>query len=259
MTNEELVRGIQAGDHENEYVLRLWEQNKGLVNVLVRKYGSRLEYEDLFQEAFLGLYTAAAKYDPAYNTSFCTYACYWIKLYILRYMQNKVPLVRIPANVRETIIRYKRVTDEFEKDHARKPTEEEVIDAIRINSKTFDRIQKAEIQFNFLSLSETVSDESDTSWECLIPSDTDVENEVLLDLDRKKMQTLLWTIIEQLPEKYSKIIKMRFRDGMSLKEIGDRIGVSERQISQIESNVRRKIRMSPSSTGLREYYTQYLQ
>ena len=227
--------------------------------MLVQKYGPRSEREDLFQEAFFGLYTAAEKYNPDYNASFYTYAYYWIKLYILRYVQDKVPLVRIPANVKETIIRYKRVTDEFEKDHARKPTEEEVIDATRINRKTFDRIQKAEVQFNFLSLSETVGDESDTSWECLIPSEMNVENEVLRDLDRKKMQTLLWTTVEQLPEKDSRIIKMRFRDGMSLKEIGGRVGVSERQISQIESKVRRKIRMSPSSTGLREYYTQYLQ
>lgn len=259
MTNEELVKHIQAGDDERDYMLQLWKQNYGLVNMLVLKYGSKSEYEDLLQEAFLGLHTAAMKYDTERDTAFSTYVYYWIKCRIIRYMQNKVSLVRIPVHVREEMIHYKKAIDDFIKKHGRKPTEEEIIDFIQVDSNTLCNIQKTAYQMDIRSLSETTADESDITLENLIPSDTDIEGDVLHDYDRKKMQILLWTTVGQLSEKASEIIKMKYKEGMSRKEISNRIGTSERQIAQIESNVRRKIRMSPSSIGLREYYVQYLQ
>lgn len=258
MNNEELVVRIQAGDNERDYMLQLWTQNYGLANKLVMKYGSRTEYEDLLQEAFLGLHTAVMKYDAKRGGDFSTYAFYWIKCRIIRYMQNKVSLIRIPANVRETIIHYKKAADGFEKKYGRKPTEEELINFIRVDGNKLRNIQKAAYQTNIRSLSETTADETDITLENLIPSDTDIEGDVIHDYDRKKMQALLWTTVGQLSEKASEIFKMRYKEGMSQKEISNQIGISERQINQIESNARRKIRMSPSCIGLSEYYVQYL-
>lgn len=258
MTNEELVERIQARDNEKDYMLQLWKQNYGLINMLVIKYGTKSEYEDLTQEAFIGLYTAAMKFDPSRNALFITYAYQWVRHYIVRYMQNNVSLVRIPANARETIIHYKKSVDEFKKKYGRKPTEEELITLIRVDGKKLCNIQNAACQMNLRSLSETTAKENDITLEDLIPSEADIEGDLIHDYDRKKMQILLWTVISQLPEKASEVIRMRYRDGMSQKEIGTRLGASERQISQIESSVRRKIRVSSSSTRLREYYNQYL-
>lgn len=259
MTNEELVERIQAGNNEKDCMLQLWKQNYGMVNMLMLKYGSKSEYEDLLQEAFLGLHTAAMKYDTERDTAFSTYVYYWIKCRIIRYMQNKVSLVRIPVNVRETIIHYKKAIDGFKKKYGRTPTEEELINLIRVDGNTLCNIQKTAYQMDIRSLSETTADETDITLEDLIPTDTDIEGDVLHDYDRKKMQILLWATVGQLSEKGAEIVKMRYKDGMTKKEISDRTGASERQIAQIESNVRRKIRMSPSSIGLREYYMQYLQ
>lgn len=259
MTNEELVKCIQAGDDKKDYMFQLWKQNYSLINMLVMKYGSRSEYEDLLQEAFLGLHTATMKYDTDRNIAFSTYAYYWIKLYIVRYMQNKVSLVYIPVHVREAIIHYKKAVDDFKKKHGRKPTEEEVIGFIKVDSNTLCNIRRASEQIYIRSLSETMTDESESTLESLIPSDIDVESDVLRAYDRKRMQILLWAIAEQLSGKASEIFKMRYKEGMSQKEVSDKIGIPERQIAYIESNARRKMRMSSSSIGLREYYIQYLQ
>ena len=259
MTNEELVKCIQARDNEKYYMTKLWKQNYGLVNMLVLKYGLRSEYEDLLQEAFLGLYTAVMKYDTERGVAFSTYALYWIKCRIIRYMQNKVSLVRIPANARETIIHYKKAVDDFTKKYGRKPTEEEIINLIKVDGNTLYNIQKTAYQMDIRSLSETTADESDITLENLIPSNTDTEGDAIHNYDRKKMQILLWTIVGQLSEKASEILKMRYKEGMSQKEISNQIGISERQIAQIESDARRKIRMSPLCIGLGEYYAQYLQ
>lgn len=258
MSNEELVRCIQAGNNVKDCMIQLWKQNLGLVNVLVRKYGTKAEQEDLFQEAFFALHKAAMKYDSDYNTCFSTYAVYWIRFYIVRYMQNNVSLIRVPVHVRDAIIHYKKVVDDFESKHARKPTEEEVA-VIMKNGVAIAHKEQEISQVNYIhSLSELIGEESDTSLESLIPSDTDIENEALRDYDREKMQILLWDIVEQLPKRDSEIVKMRLKDNMTMKEIGGRVGVSEQRISRILGNVRRKIRMSPSNIGLREYYAQYL-
>lgn len=259
MTNEELVKYVQAGDNEKDYMLQLWKQNYGLINMLVIKYGTKSEYEDLTQEAFIGLYTAAMKFVPSRNVLFITYAYQWVRHYIVRYMQNNVSLVRIPVHSKELIIKYKKITNDFEMKYSRKPSEEEIMNLLNIDGGKLDNLQYLSSGFDIHSLNEPIDGESDLTIESCIQSDVDTEADVSRNLDHKKMQKQLWDTIERLPKKALEVMKKRYQDGLSQKETGNKIGVSERQISHIESNVRRKIRTSPSCIGLKEYYVQYLQ
>lgn len=64
MTNEELVARIRAGVDETENMLKLWQQNRGLIHTIARKYAAYEDIEDLEQQGYIGLCDAVQGYRP---------------------------------------------------------------------------------------------------------------------------------------------------------------------------------------------------
>ncbi|MFL0197987.1 sigma-70 family RNA polymerase sigma factor [Clostridium sp. WILCCON 0269] len=103
MTNEELVELYQSGDEQalNE----LMEKNTGMVRKLANKFYTEktnsIDIEDLQQEGFIGLITAARKYDfdNAKRAKFITYAVYWIHQKMNMFIKSKNTNDEISINV----------------------------------------------------------------------------------------------------------------------------------------------------------------
>lgn len=74
----------------------LVEENLGLVRKLAYEYSSKsnLEYDDLFQEGVLGLIRASEKFDPEMGNAFSTYATWWIKQKMQRYVEASLNVSR---------------------------------------------------------------------------------------------------------------------------------------------------------------------
>jgi RNA polymerase sigma-B factor len=61
--------------------------NEGLAHLLTRRYSQREDYDDILQEARLGILIAARKYDPQ-RAAFSTYAAQWIRSRVARHFKN---------------------------------------------------------------------------------------------------------------------------------------------------------------------------
>ena len=100
MSNEELVKQIQKGINPNDNLGLLFQQNKGLIKQIIRKYSyvyqvkntrksaPIIEYQDLLNEAYFGLYEAAQRYEDTAGVKFMSYAQFWIKQAIHRFIEN---------------------------------------------------------------------------------------------------------------------------------------------------------------------------
>lgn len=64
--------------------------NVRLVMAIAKPYAKfqTVQYEDLFQEGIIGLYTAIDKFDTSLNVKFSTYAYFWIKQKIRRFVES---------------------------------------------------------------------------------------------------------------------------------------------------------------------------
>jgi RNA polymerase primary sigma factor len=103
---------------ETEYFMRIrqgdqlartefFEYNKNLVYQLLKgygEYGIALSRQDLEQECFEALLIAIDKFEPNLGFKFSTYAVWVIKRKILRVIQNKSRLIRLPANRQSKVI-----------------------------------------------------------------------------------------------------------------------------------------------------------
>lgn len=103
MTNEELVQLYQAGD--KQALESLIEQNRGIIYTMANKFfidkTNSIDREDLEQEGVIGLITAADKYkfDVENPCKFITYAIYWIRQKMQRYLSQKNTNNEISLNI----------------------------------------------------------------------------------------------------------------------------------------------------------------
>ena len=106
---------IRMSKNDNEARNLLILHNIGLVIFIAKKYISfNVDLIDLIQEGIIGLMKAIEKFDYTKNYKFSTYAYYWIKLYIDRYLSYTKNAFSIPVHIDIKLSEYNRKRNELE-------------------------------------------------------------------------------------------------------------------------------------------------
>jgi RNA polymerase primary sigma factor len=235
-----LALRIEEGDGEaRDHMVRA---NLRLVVNIARSYtGKGLGLQDLIAEGNLGLLRAVEGFDPSMNTRFSTYASYWIKQSIKRAVINTGKTIRIPAYMNELLVKWRRATARLQDELGRAPTNEEVAARLNLPKKKLAIIKKAIRIYNAApqsdqvdggrSLDETIMDENS-----LTP-----ETNILKADDLHQVMELL----DQMDKREAAVLRLRFglegEEPKTLKEIGDRLGLTRERVRQIESEALSKL------------------
>lgn len=260
MTNEQLVARIRAGEDEAENMLQLWKQNKGFISKMAMKYQSYAEIEDLIQEGYLGLCEAVRHYEPLEGASFIHYATFWIRQVIRRYVDNCCSIVRIPVGAKEEILQYKKIANEYRKWYGKNPTDLEMRSFLGVSREKLETIKKNALAVNLRSLDECIGGEDEEfTLSDTVASDQNVEEDVIKKLDTATMREALWKAVDDLPGKgMTEVLRYRYQDKMTLRQIGESLGVETERARQIERDAMRKLRVSSRCKQFKGYYEQYL-
>lgn len=200
-----------------------------------------IDIQDLIQSGIIGLIDAIEKFDPDRDIKFETYALARIKGAIIDSLRS---LDWLPRTLRFKVKEIDRVCAELEAKLKRPPTEEEIAAAMNISVEELQQIL-AEARFSSVVALE----------DSLAPSDAAGEEQSLyfsipdreaLDpfeaVEQKEVKELLIQAIQQLPEKERKVIILYYYSGLTLKEIGELLGVTESRASQIHSKAISRLR-----------------
>ena len=195
MTNEQLAARISAGEDVGENMARLYDQVKDFIHSVAWKYKGQGELENLKQEGFLALYDAIDHYEADQGVKFLSYAEYWIRQRMQRYLQVNGSCLRLPVNRQEAISRYKRFCSSFQLEHGRGPSEAEIARELWLSVDQVRRLQLDACMGHVCSLDAPVrgkEGEEDTTLGDLAASACDLEEEAAERIDHESLCSLLW-------------------------------------------------------------------
>lgn len=246
MTNEQLVAEIRAGIDVPENTLQLWQQNRGYIIKVANYYKAYAEEQDLQQEGYLGLCAAIEHYRPEEGIPFITYAGYWIRQYFNRYIK-KNGTVRIPEFMYDKIVGYERAVSKWKATLGRKPTDAEIRQYLGISQKQLENIKKNREIARISSLDVPVGEDGETTMCDLIPGKVNEEEQILDKIQKEQLSVLLWNIVDKLPAKQAEVIREKYKNGKTFKEIAEKMGISQSAANQRYREGMQKLRRQESS------------
>jgi RNA polymerase sigma-B factor len=229
----ELLRRYHE-DHDLQARDEMVRRGLPLVRALARRYGGRGEsLEDLVQVGCVGLVKAIDRFDASAGTRFATFAAPNITGEIKRYFRDHCWAVHVPRSVQELDARITRAKGELSARTGREPTVEELAEHLE---EPVERVADAVVGsrgYRTVSLDHPTGDAREA-----------------LDLfgapDRQFAQVeqrgLIQQACEVLDERQKEVVLLRFYDGRLQREIAERIGVSQMQVSRIISDALEKMR-----------------
>jgi RNA polymerase sigma-B factor len=214
----------------------LVEEHLPLARALARRYAGRgTPTEDLEQVAALALVKAARGFDPERGIEFRAYAIPTVKGDLRKHFRDSGWTVRPPRRLQELQPRVWRAEEEMLTTLHRSPTPSEIAEHIGAELDEVIEVLGMEGCYRPGSLDRPVGDgDSGTVGELIGGLDP--------ELERSEIRNTLAPLIRRLPERDRLVLELRFVDGMSQQDIGERIGVTQMQVSRILARILASLR-----------------
>ncbi|MDD3846691.1 MAG: RNA polymerase factor sigma-32 [Syntrophorhabdaceae bacterium] len=217
---------------------------KLVVKISLEYYNTYLNVLDLIQEGNVGLLHAVKKFNPYKGTKFSTYASFWIRAYILKYIMDSWSLVKVGTTQSQRKLFY-RLNKEKQKLEALGmfPAPALLASNLDVKEEEIEEMQKR-LAFTDVSLDSPIHEEGDDTMMDMMKGGDDVEEVVA---DREKREILALRVKEfkkDLNDKEVFIFDHRImaEEPLTLQEIGEQFKISRERARQIENRVIKKFK-----------------
>ncbi|WP_315166093.1 sigma-70 family RNA polymerase sigma factor [Metaclostridioides mangenotii] len=251
----ELAKQIvnSSGTAKEEFI----NSNYRLVVSIAKKYKrDSMDMLDLIQAGNIGLMKAVDKYDYKKGFKFSTYATWWIRQSITRYIDDCEYIIRLPVHLQQKISMLKRKKQEFVNIYLRDPSVEELADYCDMDVDKVTEVLNN--NKNIISLDSPIKDDDDGSLVEFIPSDDTLNDIVIDEVEKHNLQEKIDEVLSFLTDQEEEVLRSRFGLGESepktLEEIGKIFGVTRERIRQIEAKALRKLRHPSKLKQLENFY-----
>lgn len=236
----EIVKKAQQGDEAAR--ADMIESNLKLVVYFANRFRHlNVPFEDLIQEGNIGLIKAIDKFDCTRNVQFSTYAAYWIKVEMIRFIYDQGKNIRIPVHMLEKANKINRFKTSFEKNFGREPEVREIAQELNLSEKQVKNILA--IQMTTVSLETPVGEKKNMLGEFIAD---EIHASPLAEVIDDTMRKDILEGLHILTEREASVVNLRFGlvDGQthSLKEISKLYKLSRERIRQIEKRAIDKLR-----------------
>ena len=203
----------------------LVEAHAPLAHSLAARFAGRGEaLDDLVQAAMLGLLHAIDRFDPDRGLSFTTFAWSTITGELKRHFRDRTWGLHVPRVLQERYLQVVGAVDELRHERRRSPTIAEVAERVGLREEDVIEAMDAGGAHRLASLDAPTPD-GRTAGAGLGRDDEGIH--------RVEGRELLAALLPRLSERDRLILRLRFADGLSQAEIGERIGLSQMQVSRL--------------------------
>jgi RNA polymerase sigma-32 factor len=244
---EERELAIRYKEHEDiEAAYGLVTANLRLVVMIAREYQKATRnLLDLIQEGNIGLMEAVKNFDPYRGVRFPSYAVWWVRAYIIRYLINNWRMVKLGTTQAQ-----RKLFFNLQKEKDRLAAEGIVpgpkLIAQRLDVKESEVVEMEQrLSSRDLSIDASPDDGEGGSLLDILPSSQDTaEDQVAKAEFKQQIDAKIREFGETLKDKESVIFHSRLtsEQPLTLQEIGDKYGISRERVRQIEERLKKKLK-----------------
>lgn len=248
LTKEEelhLFNDFQATGNRESAVKLIVSNLRVSVAIAAEYLHSGADYLDLIQEGNVGLMQAIKKFDPAKGSRFHSYAAWWVRAYILRYLLNTYRMVKIGTTQSQRKLFYNLNKEKRKLEREGFAPDTKLL-ADRLHVRERDVIEMGQRLGSWdLSLDAPLGpDQEGTLLDVLpsqgMPADESLAHTELRDLFRKKLAEFAAT----LDDRYADILRNRIlsETPLTLDDLGKKYSISRERARQLEEKIIKRLR-----------------
>jgi RNA polymerase sigma-32 factor len=249
---EVAIRYLETEDIDSAYTLVT--SNLKLVIKIALEY-RRLwrEIVDLIQEGNVGLMQAVKKYDPYRGVRFSSYAAWWVRAYIIRYIMNNTRMVKIGTTQAQRTL-YFQLGKERERLRRMgiEPDSKAIAKSLKVKESEVDEMTMR-LSTGDMSLEAKRGHDGDFSLYDTIPAlEPDTESKVADAETRSIYLEKLSEFVATLADRDRKIFTMRWMrdDPLTLQVVGEKLGITRERVRQLEARIIKNLREYLEKEGL---------
>jgi RNA polymerase sigma-B factor len=200
-----------------------------LATELARRYHRGGEpLDDLVQVASVGLLKAIDRFDPARGTAFSSFAVPTITGELKRYFRDKGWSVRVPRDLQELAVRVDRTTDRLVHKLGRPPTASDIAEDLGVSIEQLLEAREAASAYRADSLDSSCSDDEQDGMQVVDTLGGDDPG-----YGQAEHSATVEPMMSVLSDREREILRLRFAEDLTQSEIGDRVGLSQMQVSRL--------------------------
>jgi RNA polymerase sigma-32 factor len=246
---EEHVLAVRWREHgDRQAAWQLVQANLRLVVMIARDYQRAVHnLLDLVQEGSVGLLEAVKQFDPYRGIRFPSYAVWWVRAYIIRYIMNNWRLVKVGTTQaqRKLFFNLEKERQRLEREGFT-PTPKLIAQGLDVKEKEVVEMQQR-LGGRDLSVDAPTTEGEDATLLDFIPGPAQtaetVADEEYHHLIRAKAAEFKQTLKGKDLVIYERRLEalMRDEEPVTLQEIGDEYGISRERVRQIEARLKKKL------------------
>ncbi len=244
------TRFVDSGGQDREAAERLVTANLRLVIKIAFQYHRQwANVLDLIQEGNVGLVEALSRYDPSREIRFSSYAQYWIRAMILRFLLDNFRLVRLGSTRagRKLFFQLQKERDRLLREGTN-PTSRLIAENLGVSESEVDAVDQ-HMRAPALSLHAPAGDDPEgrTLSEVVPepdandPEDSAARSE-LSSIVQEKLATFAANQVKDEREQMIWEQRMIAPEPVSLSSLGEHFGVSKERVRQIEARLKKRLR-----------------
>jgi RNA polymerase sigma factor for flagellar operon FliA len=195
---------------------------------------AHVEESDLISYGLLGLISAVERFEPEREIKFETFAVTRIKGAIIDELRS---LDWVPRSVRAKAREIERANAKLEHKLQRAPTDAEMAAALHLSVEDFQASLTQIANSSIVALDElwTLSDASGDQVSLLDTIEDPGAVDPSQEMDTSEMRDRLADAVARLPEREKLVIALYYYENLTLREIGEVLGVTESRVSQLHT------------------------
>jgi RNA polymerase sigma factor for flagellar operon FliA len=230
-------------EHRDQIVLDHLSLVKAIAIRVHENLPVHVDLDDLIHAGVMGLFDAVTKYDGTKNVVFHAYAKHRIKGAILDSLRQ---LDWASRDLRRRQKQVESTTRDLAAKLGRTPNDSEVANQLGVGLERWRHMQMEMRTVGLVSTTPNPDRDRERPQEFAATADYQPDRMC----ERRQLQHTLAHAIGTLPERYQKVVFLYYTNDMTMKQIGDMLGVNESRVSQIHKTALQKMAGVLQSEGI---------